>query len=466
MKKSFIYGSTMLAIALALGNPSATYAGEQTMLKLMKVLRDNRTLTQEQYEMLVKAAEAPDNQSAPSKERDKEVKVSSKGGVKLKTSDGEFEAKLGGRIMVDTAFYDDDKSDLSDGTEFRRTRLHFKGKVHKDWKFKSQIDFADNEVDIKDTWIGYYGLKPFNIQVGQIKPPFSLEHMGSSKYTTFMEKALPMAIPKLHDYGIGINMNTYGDNWSLSAAVYGEEATAGGDDDEEFGVSGRLTAAPFMEDGFLLHLGASAGLLKPNENTVRFRASPESHLAPKFLDVRETVVNADAKEEDADITGVDSVKRYGLEAAAVWGPLSLQGEYLVANMDRSTGNNVRFDGYYVFGSWFITGESRPYETDEGIFGRVKPKSNFSLKRGGLGAFELATRYSQLDLNDPSAGVTGGENDKSAGVTGGEEDNITLGLNWYFNPQVRLMANYISIDTDENAGDNDPKVYQMRMQIDF
>lgn len=425
MKKSFFYGGTLLAMALMLGDPSAAGAAD--------------------------------------------VKVSTKGGVKIKSSDGDFEAKIGGRIQVDTAFYDEDKSDQPNSTEIRRTRLYMKGKILKDWKFKSQIDFADGEVDLKDMWIGYYGMKPVGIQVGQFKAPFSMEHMTSSKHITFMERALPNALPKLHDYGIGVNLSANGDNWSVNAAAYGEENNAEESDgnDEEWGVSTRVTSAPLMSDSFLVHLGGSAGFLSLDTamRSVRFRARPESHLASnRFVDVREVVVG----EETSDITNVDDVVRYGLEAAVAYGPFSLQGEYIRAELNRDMGNDVNFDGFYVYGSWFVTGESRPYEADEGRFGRVKPNNNFSIKKGGLGAFELAVRYSQLDLNDASAGFTGGANDGSAGVWGGQEDNVTVGLNWYFNPQVKLMANYIAVDTDNNATvpNDDPNIYQMRMQVDF
>ena len=115
--------------------------------------------------------------------------------------------------------------------------------------------------------------------------------------------------------------------------------------------------------------------------------------------------------------------------------------------------DVDVDGWYVYASWFLTGESRPYKFKKGAFGRVKP-------RNGYGAWELAGRVSELDLNDKD-------------IRGGEERNWTLGLNWYINPNVRVVANYINVDNDIFAdddgdvrGNDDPTIFQTRLQLDF
>ncbi len=99
----------------------------------------------------------------------------------------------------------------------------------------------------------------------------------------------------------------------------------------------------------------------------------------------------------------------------------------------------------MFASWFLTGESRNYRVKGGDFGHVKPKRE-------TGAFELALRLSRLDLNDGP-------------VTGGRETNTTLGLNWYFRRNFRLMANYIHVVTDDEEAMN-VNVLQFRAQANF
>ena len=89
------------------------------------------------------------------------------------------------------------------------------------------------------------------------------------------------------------------------------------------------------------------------------------------------------------------------------------------------GDDIRYNGYYIFGSFFLTGEHRPYKTSSGAFDRVKPKNNLDGK-GGWGALEFAARYSMLDLNDED-------------MNGGELSNFTLGGQLVSQPQPALHA---------------------------
>jgi len=120
---------------------------------------------------------------------------------------------------------------------------------------------------------------------------------------------------------------------------------------------------------------------------------------------------------------------------------------------RSGFDDLGFDGWYAFVSWFPAGGSRKYLASEGIFGC--PAIQFK-----WGIVELAARYSTIDLT-------------SGTVNGGQEDNVTLGVNWYIQPKIRIMANYIFVSTDENAndarrvrGDESPQIFQMRFQVRF
>ena len=149
-----------------------------------------------------------------------------------------------------------------------------------------------------------------------------------------------------------------------------------------------------------------------------------------------------------EVPYVDKMIQVGPEAAVVFGPFSLQGEYHWTTVERTAGlGDADLEGGYVFASWFVTGQSRPYNAKKGTFGRVKAEN----------AIELAARYSTVDLSEASAAATNGE-----------EDNYTLGANYYFNPNVRLMLNYIHAEVDRVAAgtDEDIDAVVSRIQLDF
>ena len=98
---------------------------------------------------------------------------------------------------------------------------------------------------------------------------------------------------------------------------------------------------------------------------------------------------------------------HGLELAGVYGRLSAQSEAFKARVNRNSGvTDVDFDGWYAQTGYFLTGESRPYNVSTGTFGRVKPAKPFNLRNNDWGAWEIVGRYSNTDLNDSGAGITG------------------------------------------------------------
>ncbi len=213
--------------------------------------------------------------------------------------------------------------------------------------------------------------------------------------------------------------------------------------DEGWETLARVTYGQKLTDSTQIHLVLAGGYEAPQDNKIKFRSRPAAHLANHRL------------VDTGTITNVDDYTLFGAEAAVVIGPFSLQSEYMRADLTRDGGNkDADFDGYYATASYFLTGESRNYIAKKGVFGRVKPNRNFDLK-GGWGAWEIATRFSNLDLND-------------GGIDGGEIDTFSAGINWYVNPYVRLVTNYVNVlDVDGGSHDGqEPDLVQFRAQLDF
>lgn len=391
---------------------------------------------------------------------EKEDPLAPEGKQIAETEDGEFRFLFDGRLFLDAAFYDDDRNDLSSGTEVRRARIAFKGLIHTDWRFELDFDVMDEELDVEDMWLGYGGFDRTLLKVGQFKEPFGLEKQTSSKYTTFMERSLPTVLVPKRSIGAGIHR--YADRWTVAGGIFGQGVEDDSDREDREGsdgyaVTARATFSPVHGDGRILHLGLAGTYRTPDATErsydyFRFRTEPETHVdRARFLDT-------------GRIRDVDDKVSLGLEAAGVWGPFSLQGEYMQTKLSRTEGlNSTSLDGFYLFASWFITGESRNYLPAQGEFGRSAPGG----KRGSL---ELALRYSSVDLNDEDSLMEAGEEDL---VLGGEADQWTLGLNWRLNPYIRIMGNLSRVDHDEFAdedgdlvGDDDFSIFQLRFQLNF
>lgn len=428
------------ATALASGAASAALSNKE----LLKVLLENGAINQAQYDKLLHLAK--EETKVAGKE---EVKIKlDEGKLKLQTAAGDFEFEVGGRLQADAAWFDDDVAELGDGTEIRRARLHVAGKAWNDWNFKTEVDFAEDKVSIKDAWIEYSGLKqftggiPLDVKFGNFKEPFSLEELTSSRFITFMERAMinEAFVPSRN---LGLQLMSHGNvlqgGWTAAGGWFGKGIDDSKTGDESYGVAGRLTFAPIATKTEALHFGGAIEHRKFKGEEAEFRSRPEAHIADQRL--------VELKVDANDVT------KYGLELAGVYGPFSVQGEYILADVNTVDDGNLDLDGWYAFASWFLTGESRNYKASKGAFDRVKPRG--IVGKGGYGAFELAARYSQLNLNDSA-------------FKGGREDNVTLGLNWYATPNIRFMANYIIADVDGGAKfpDDDPNLFQIRGQVDF
>jgi phosphate-selective porin OprO/OprP len=111
--------------------------------------------------------------------------------------------------------------------------------------------------------------------------------------------------------------------------------------------------------------------------------------------------------------------------------------------------SVSFEGWYAEGSWTITGESRQYNPSAGAYAGIIPNNPFSLSAGGWGAWEIAARYSHVDLNDLS--TPGIPTAATNGVAGGAQNIYTIGLNWYVSRNVRFMFNYLHGTVDKFSG---------------
>jgi phosphate-selective porin OprO/OprP len=180
----------------------------------------------------------------------------------------------------------------------------------------------------------------------------------------------------------------------------------------------------------------------------------QGQLRPRALP--ENSIDSNRLIDTANLNFADSVQLVGVEAAGFHGPFGFQTEWAQMNVSQDRQDSLSrsrpdltFSGAYVNANWFITGESRAYDPRTGLFTRVTPRAPLDPQGGSWGAFEIAARWSTLDLNsDENTFLTATHNAANlAGVRGGEETNYTLGLNWYWNAYFRWMLNYVHADVE-------------------
>lgn len=378
--------------------------------------------------------------------------------------------KWGGRIMGDYVNFANQNADsigeagdAQDYFEMRRMRLFVEGEGYGIYDYKLQVDFepefnGNDGVSMKDAYFGIHELPYLGYaRFGNYKAPFSLEELTSSKYITFIERSLPNVFAPARRVGATAYDHTASQNITWAYGIFFQDIDQvlmeRQDDNQGTILAGRVTWLPYYDEPskgrYLLHTGLAYQYVDDADDSVRFRPRPEVHEGPRWM--------------DTGALAADDYNVVGAEGAIVWGPLSLQSEFMYVPVDDVGGVDYDFYGAYVYGSWFLTGENRVYSRSSGAFSRVKPYTNFWAVRCagiGPGAVELGIRYSFLDLS--------GTGDEEAGMM----NDLTLGVNWYWNPHIRWMFNYIhnwnKYDNNPNApgglAEND--ILAIRGQVDF
>lgn len=351
------------------------------------------------------------------------------GGLEISSADGESTFSIGGRLHADWArhFGDGDVPfDAVDGTEIRRARIALEWTFDRDWSWASQVDFANNDVAVKDFVVEYTGLERVKLSIGNQKQPYNLDLEMSSNDIPFIERGVDNAlIEPFVDRAIGVRAESSGAHWFAAAGLFGEPVEPRQTGDEGWAAVGRFVYAPTIEADRVVHLGLRAAYREPsNADTVLIR-DETTHFSNLH------VVSTGA------LAGARSVTLFGPEAAYAKGPWSFMGEYNDARIARSGAPDLGFSSWHVSAAYSLGGESRAavYRIDSGEFKRLRPARDFDLHGGGRGTWELAARYASIDLND-------------AGTLGGTEKALTLGANWYATSHVRMLLSWTRIlDTD-------------------
>lgn len=432
----------------------------------------------------------------------------------LCTSDSENCISITSRLHFDVGGYNyrpnsasTSPQQLDSGENVRRARIGVIGKFLGDWNYGLIYDFGGSSdgfatsaavtptaavpapgsvgtlpgggvSGIESAYLSYTGFKPFGgklaIEGGIQDTLYTLDEATSSNDIMFMERASPGVVASniaAGDFRSDAGARWYTDQFFAGAyitgpttgAIHSASSIAPQGTTEQYGSFVRVAGQLVSGNNYSLHLGGDAEfLIQPphnliaNTQTLTLSDRPELRLDPT------TLVSTGAL---ADVSGAQV---YSAEAAGTYGPFFAQGEYFWYHVDRTFGPGLpseSFEGGYAQASYTLTGETHTYNPATAAYNGITPAHPFSLQGGGWGAWEIAGRYSTINLNNDLATANG--------VAGGRQDVFTAGLNWYVSGNIRFMFNYLHGDISKqlsptNSTDTGSKfdAVAMRTQIAF
>ncbi len=378
---------------------------------------------------------------------DVDFDFSTKRGLRLRFNDPKISLRVGGRFHYDAVAAEDDLTNIQRfKSDIRRGRLYLSGKLFDDFAFKVDREFAPDRRGWRNIWGRYQIRKGLSLKVGNVVAPFGMENVVASNFSTFMERATSSNLSPGFQTGVLLNAKgRFGDRntrhrWTASVGWMMQPLGQSSDDPHSTkhnSFVSRVTYAPLAKKRRVIHFGVAIEVRDLNGNS-RYRISSR----PGSSQVRSLL-------RTGGIANVDTAVSFGLEAAGIYGPFTLQGEYMRTDLQRSSGNgDLAFDGGYIQASYVLTGERRRYSRSSGVIGGVKPRSDW-------GAVEVGLRFATLDLNDDT-------------VNGGRMDSWTVGVNWYLRENVRLMFNYVAVDARIGSPrqTDRPQIAEARFQLFF
>ena len=394
-------------------------------------------------------------------------------GLELSTKNKDFRIHIGGRTQYDGgAFWapqtvqDNINNQYQNGNDFRRARLRIDGTMYEQQEFAVEYDFVNSSkfvtksgasdttgiLDVTAFTDVWWQLKELpvvgNIRIGNQKEAIGFEHMVSSRYLPFMERSYNQDSfygGSFNGFTPGVSIfDSYGEDtgtWNIGIYKPTNNVFAYNAHTGDYAVTGRVTKLLWYEaeGADLLHIGLGARQYTSVGDTVQFRTRDA---------IRTGASQVWSSPADTGVLFANDGQFLAPEIAAVRGPWTFQAEYLgnwTHDVQTKKGgpvtDQVFYQGGYVQAFYFLTGEHDNYSKERAAFDRVKPRENFFLMRSeggtasGWGAWQIGARYNYLNLN-------------SNGINGGELNNYTLGLNWFWNPNMKVQFNYMA--TDRNA----------------
>src|SRR5512139_292815 len=367
--------------------------------------------------------------------------------AKVEDEHDRFSVKFGLVVMpMDYTSFDQDANskqqvgNQEDELEARSLRLSARGhfELFRTWNYMLSYEYKGFDQTSTDDWnttdvriSTLLGPKLGTLTLGKIKEPYAYEMVGDAANLPHHERLLS---PFFRSRNVGATLgNTVMDQRATWAVGWYNDWWTTGNDYADSGndFAGRITALPVWSDNGAnyLHVAMSTRYYGAVNGQLRYKGKPASNVASDYVDT-------------GKVPGAHAWHT-GLEALWNRGAYSVLAEYVRADLSTRDDSAPTLDGWYVTGSWVLTGEHRPYDRKAGYSRRILPQ-------GRWGAVELIARYGKVDLDDGS-------------VQGGTMDGWWTGVNWWANNRWKASLGYGNIDLDRFGIEGNTKTLLTRLQ---
>jgi phosphate-selective porin OprO/OprP len=372
----------------------------------------------------------------------------------IENKDKGFKFWLDNRVQMDGATYfgiPDDYTKMAGGVSLRRVRMAVKSQISTDWYGEIDLNFSDGVFELEDAIVHYTGLKNFEFYAGNFKEDFSMEETTTSRYTTFMERAMVVSAfaPGRH---IGISARwhrnwiraSFGVSWQL---IDNAETRLNVEELNKVGkgmgtnYTGKIVFMPWESQvNYGLHIGYNVSYRsakKTDDNTDQGESDPRGYEGDYFSTRNTTAINR-TKYISAEYYGVKYDMLHGFELAGYYKGLRFAGEYILNDsyMDENSPllnvspDTKHFWGFYTQVSYLLFGGIQRYDSNQSEFTQPTRGRKW-------GDIELMARYDYLKLN-------------SRDIFGGSGENYALGIVYHVNNNLKFVVNYQYSHNDRYA----------------
>ena len=354
---------------------------------------------------------------------------------------GDLRLDLRLKLSYDWRQFDPEIDEDDDAWRIRRAGINGEFGNHFDFQIEHDLNSDGRWRDVFVNWRTY---RQIEISAGRFKVPFGREELISISDLDFAFRSLvSTVIPPARDKGVMAHGRFLRRGFTYEFGVFDDDGDNGALTEEQFSVSGqiedigpsfagRVTATPLrpLAKTFeTLRFGFAAGGVSLPEGLNSFRGT--------------TVYGTTEFFEPVYVKG--NRTRLGVEVSYTPGPVGISAEWMQAREQRKNQGLSEEDlsdlvttGWYVAGTWLLTGED---------------KEDFNNPRnplfdGGVGAFEVGARYEKLQFESADKIGSPFRNPRAEHIYPNSDSVVTLGVTWYLNRWVRLMANGIREELED------------------